>query len=239
MLRAQSPPCRSARRPCLRRHRRRRRAPFQARRDRTVRGAGNRVRSISGIPARVSREPAQVRMAGRARLDVSVAHPVEHLVAEIKMQQLMVVAHGLDQPRPIGIAIDAEQHLCASHAGCPGFQPAPFRRRQGCRAETRPAVARSCSSRAAACGEDFLGHLAGPAISSSSSSSGGMLSSRSIMVENLAKAFQCRGIELPDIPSHHRVVVGVDDMGAHVAVAGHVKLHHAAAGIPLRKVIGS
>ena len=50
-------------------------------------------------------------MPGRARLDVSVAHLVERLVAEIKMQQLMVVAHGLDQPRTIGIAIDAEQRL--------------------------------------------------------------------------------------------------------------------------------
>ena len=50
-------------------------------------------------------------MRGRARLDVSVAHLVEHLVAEIKMQQLMVVAHGLDQPRTIGIAIDPEQRL--------------------------------------------------------------------------------------------------------------------------------
>ena len=57
------------------------------------------------------REPAQVRMPGRARLDVSVAHLVEHLVAEIKMQQLMVVAHCFDQPRTIGIAIHPEQHL--------------------------------------------------------------------------------------------------------------------------------
>ena len=41
-----------------------------------------------------------------------------------------------------------------------------------------------------------------------------------------AEALQRRGIEIPDVLAH-RMVVGVDDVGAHVAVAGHVKLHDA------------
>ena len=50
-------------------------------------------------------------MLGRMRLDIGVPHLVEHLVAEIGMQQFVIVAHRLDQPRAIGIAVDAVQRF--------------------------------------------------------------------------------------------------------------------------------
>ena len=41
-----------------------------------------------------------------------------------------------------------------------------------------------------------------------------------------AETLEGLDIEIPDILAHG-MVVGVDDMGAHMAVAGHVELHHA------------
>src|SRR4051812_46620401 len=40
-----------------------------------------------------------------------MAHLIEHFVAEIGMQQLMIVTHGLDQPRAIGVAVDAVERF--------------------------------------------------------------------------------------------------------------------------------
>ena len=125
-------------------------------------------------------------MPGRARLDVSVAHLVEHLVAEIKMQQLMVVAHGLDQPRTIGIAIDPEQHVALLARAVENFSQHRF-------VAIEDAALKfgllSCEVTHSA-GKTFPAISRVLATSSSSSSSGGMLSSRSIMVETRPKRFR-------------------------------------------------
>ena len=52
-----------------------------------------------------------------------------------------------------------------------------------------------------------------------------MLSSRSMMVETRPNRFKRGGVEIPHILAH-RLIMGIDDMGFHMAVAGHVKLHH-------------
>jgi hypothetical protein len=41
----------------------------------------------------------------------------------------------------------------------------------------------------------------------------------------MAKTLQSRDVEIPDFFAH-RLVVGIDDVGVHMAVASHVKLHH-------------
>src|SRR5260370_8360974 len=49
-----------------------------------------------------------LRWIGR---DISVPHRVEHFVAEIAVQQLVIVAHGLYQPRTIGVPVNPKQDL--------------------------------------------------------------------------------------------------------------------------------
>src|SRR5437879_861651 len=129
------------------------------------------------------REPAQVRMPGRARLDVSVAHLVEHLVAEIKMQQLMVVAHCLDQPRTIGIAIDPEQHLALLARAVEDFSQHRFVAIKDAALKLGLLSHEVAHPACLPAGRIFPAISRVLATSSSNSSSGGMLSSRSIMVE--------------------------------------------------------
>src|SRR5690349_21827058 len=122
-------------------------------------------------------------MRRRACLDVGLAHLVEHFVADIEMQQLMVVAHRLDQPRTIGIAIDAEQHVALLARAVEDFSKHRFV------AIEDAALKLGLLSREVA---HFAGRTSSAisrvlATSSSSSSSGGMLSSRSIMVETRPK----------------------------------------------------
>ncbi len=105
------------------------------------------------------------------------------------MQQFVVVAHGLDQPRAIGIAIDAEQRLAFFFGAVENFgqnrivagQNAALERALLPRKITHPAslpAAISCSA------------ISRVRLTSSiSSSSGGMLSSRSIMVETRPNRF--------------------------------------------------
>src|SRR5262245_66590737 len=50
-------------------------------------------------------------MLRRIRPDIGMSHLVELLVAEIGMQQFVIVANSLDQPRTIGVAVDAIQRL--------------------------------------------------------------------------------------------------------------------------------
>ena len=137
------------------------------------------------------REPAQVRMLGRMRLDVSVPHLVEHLVAEIEVQQFVIVAHSLDQPRAVGVAIDAEQRLALLPGAVENFG------QHGVVVAQNAALKFGLLSREVAhpaclpVRQDASRRSRGSwSTSSSSSSSGGMLSSRSIMVETRPKRFK-------------------------------------------------
>ena len=131
-------------------------------------------------------------MLRRPRLDIGVAHLVERLVAEIGMQQLVVVAHGLDQPRAIGVAIDAVQRLALLARAVEDFAEHRIVAGQDAALEIS-LLPREVAH--PACLPKSLPNWARtfPAISRvrftsrSSSSSGGMLSSRSIMVETRPK----------------------------------------------------
>src|SRR5436190_23616771 len=120
-------------------------------------------------------------------LDIGVPHLVEHLVAEIGVQQFVIVAQRVHQPRAIGVAIDAEQRLALLLRAVENFPehlviagedaalkivllPREIARHAGA-SSTAEAISRA------------------RATSTSNSSSGGMLSSRSIMVETLPKRF--------------------------------------------------
>ena len=128
-------------------------------------------------------------MAGRARLDVSVAHLVEHLVAEIKMQQLVVVAHGLDQPRTVGIAVDTEQHVALLARAVEDFSQHLFVAIEDAALKLGLLSGEVAHPARLPAGRIFPAISRVLATSTSSSSSGGMLSSRSIMVETRPKRF--------------------------------------------------
>ena len=105
------------------------------------------------------------------------------------MQQFVVVAHGLDQPRTIGIAIDAEQHLALLLRAVEDFS------QHRIVAIEDAALKLGLLSGEVAHPARLPGGRIFPAISRvlatsiSNSSSGGMLSSRSIMVETRPKRF--------------------------------------------------
>ena len=171
------------------------------------------------------REPAQVRMLGRTRLDVGVSHLVEHLVAEIEMQQFVVVAHGLDQPRAIGVAIDTVQRLALLPWAVEDF------------GQHRIVVGQNAALKIGLLPREVAHPACLPSGGKTFSAISRVLADldkkfverRDVVValdhgRDPAEALQRRDIEIPDILAH-RMVVGVDDVGAHVAVAGHVKLH--------------
>ena len=124
-----------------------------------------------------------------ARLDIGMPHLVKSLVAEIAMQQFMVVAHHLDQSRAIGMAIDAEQRLALRFGAVEDLvkdcvvagQDTPLKRtllpRKIAHVESCPAGS-TCSA---------ISRVR--LTSAKSSSSGGILSSRSIMVETRPNRF--------------------------------------------------
>ena len=124
-------------------------------------------------------------MAGRTRLDIGVPHLVEHFVTEIEMQQFMVVAHGLDQPRAIGVAIDPEQHVALLARAVEDFSQHRF-----VAIEDAALKLGLLSGEVAHAADNTLSAISRVlATSSTNSSSGGMLSSRSIMVETRPKRF--------------------------------------------------
>src|SRR5690242_4865521 len=125
-------------------------------------------------------------MRRRACLDVGLAHLVEHFVTDIEMQQLMVVAHRLDQPRAVGIAIDAEQHVALLARAVEDFSQHRFVAIEN--AALKLGLL-SCEV-AHAVGKTFSAISRVVATSTGNSSSGGMLSSRSIMVETRPKRFR-------------------------------------------------
>ena len=106
------------------------------------------------------------------------------------MQQFMVVAHRFDQPRAVGVAIDAEQRLALLLGAVEDFgkdrvvagQDAPLKLALLPREIAHAAQLPAAGSTRSAISRVRL-------TSSNSSSSGGMLSSRSIMVETRPKRF--------------------------------------------------
>ena len=102
------------------------------------------------------------------------------------MQQLVVVAHGLDQPRAIGIAIDAKQHVALFTRAVQDFSQHRF-------VAIEDAALKlgllSCEV-AHSTDKTFSAISRVRTTSTSNSSSGGMLSSRSIMVETRPKRFR-------------------------------------------------
>ena len=128
-------------------------------------------------------------MFRRARLDIGISHLVEHLIAEIGMQQLVIVAHGLDQPRTVGITINAIQRLALLFGAVDDFGQNRIVAGQNAALEI------ILLPREVAHPADWPGASTFSAISrvrltsTRSSSSGGILSSRSIMVETRPKRF--------------------------------------------------
>src|SRR6266404_1120852 len=134
------------------------------------------------------RKPAQVRMFRWPCPDIGMPHLVEHLVTEIEVQQLVVVAHGLDQPRAVGIAIDAEQRLAFLFGAIENLGQNRIVSGQNAALE-RALLPRKIAHPASLPGSTCSAIARVRMTSSSSSSSGGMLSSRSIMVETRPKRF--------------------------------------------------
>src|ERR1700736_3674726 len=123
--------------------------------------------------------------------NISMPHRVEHFVAEIEVQHFVFVAHGLDQPRAVGMPVDTIQNLAFFPGAVENFGQ-------------HGVVA---GQNAALKGALLPGEVAHPACrirggttfsaisrvrltSMINSSSGGMLSSRSIMVETRPKRFK-------------------------------------------------
>ncbi len=129
-------------------------------------------------------------MLGWARLDIGMSHLVEHLVAEIGVKQLVISAHRFDQPRAVGIAVDAEQRLALLFWTVENFR------------QNRVVAAQDAALKITLLPRKIAHPACGPGASTPSaisrvrltstrsSASGGMLSSRSIMVETRPKRFK-------------------------------------------------
>ena len=106
------------------------------------------------------------------------------------MQQLMIVAHRLDQPRAIGITIDAEQRLALLAGAVEDFGQHRIVAGQDAALKFSLLPREVAHSACLPKGGKTLSAISRVRFtSSSSSSSGGMLSSRSIMVETRPKRF--------------------------------------------------
>src|SRR5271156_5749022 len=118
------------------------------------------------------------------RGEISLAHRVEHFVAKVTMQQLVVVAHGLDQPRTVGVLVDAEQHFTFFLRAVEDFRQNQCISGQDAALEV---VLLLCEVAHPACRPRFGKTVAATSrvrlTSTSNSSSGGMLSSRSMIVD--------------------------------------------------------
>ena len=129
-------------------------------------------------------------MLGWMRLDVSVPHLVEHLVTEIEVQQFVIVTNSLDQPRAVGVAIDPEQRFALLPGAVENFG------QHGVVVAQNAALKFGLLSREIAhpaclpVGKTLWAISRVLTTSTSNSSSGGMLSSRSIMVETRPKRFK-------------------------------------------------
>ena len=123
------------------------------------------------------------------RLHIGMPHLVEHLVAEIGVQQFVITAHGLDQPRAIGIAVDAIQRLALLLGAVEDFAQNRIVAAKNAALEIG-LLARKVAHQAGWPGASTFSAISRVRLTStSSSSSGGMLSSRSIMVETRPKRF--------------------------------------------------
>ena len=103
------------------------------------------------------------------------------------MQQLVIVAHGLDQPRAIGIAIDAVQRLALLPGAVEDFGQHRVVAGQDAALEIGLLPREVAHPAGLPGGKTFSAISRVRVTSTSSSSSGGMLSSRSIMVETRPK----------------------------------------------------
>ena len=138
------------------------------------------------------REPTQVRVPRGPCRNVGAAHFLEDLIAEINVQKLVIALQNLDQARRIGMAVHAEKNLALLLDAVEDLAQNPIvavddgslnvrlqarevvhacRRAPTMEGRTRAAMSRACC------------------ISATNSSSGGMLSSRSIMVDTGPKRF--------------------------------------------------
>ena len=135
------------------------------------------------------REPAQVRMMRWLRRDIGVSHRVEHLVAEIAVKQLVIVAHGIDQPRTVGVLVDPEQHFALFFRAVENFGQNRFVAAQDAALEIALQPGEFAHLACRTCGNIVAAISRARLTSATSSSSGGMLSSRSIMVETRPNRF--------------------------------------------------
>src|SRR5271168_1088977 len=103
----------------------------------------------------------------------------------------MVVADGFDQPRAVGVFIDAEQHLALFPGAVENFSQNGFVAGQDGALEVAllPGEVAHPAGRISG-GSTFAAISLVRLTSAISSSSGGMLSSRSIMVETYPKRFR-------------------------------------------------
>ena len=119
--------------------------------------------------------------------DIGLPYLVEHLVADIAVQQLMIIAQRIDQPRAVGIFVDAKQDFALFLWTVEDFgqnlvvaaQDAALKIALLAREVAHPSR-RTGGRICAAISRVWL-------TSTISSSSEGMLSSRSIMVETRPK----------------------------------------------------
>src|ERR1700730_16847280 len=116
--------------------------------------------------------------------NISMPHRVEHFVAEIEVQHFVFVAHGLNQPRAVGMPVDTIQNLAFFPGAVQNFgQNAALKGALLPGEVAHPA----CRIRG---GTTFSAISRVRLTSMINSSSGGMLSSRSIMVETRPKRFK-------------------------------------------------
>src|ERR1700722_5438112 len=130
------------------------------------------------------------------------------------MQQFMVVAHRLDQPRTVGVFVDAKQHVAFFPRAVEDFsqnrvvtgEDAALKiallPREITHPACRPGCGKTCGKTCCdktccdktccdkTCGKTWAAISRVRLTSTISSSSGGMLSSRSIMVETRPKRFK-------------------------------------------------
>src|SRR4051812_8043161 len=128
-------------------------------------------------------------MLRRARLDIGMSHLVEHLVAEIGVQQLVIVAHCLDQPRAIGMAVDAIQRLSLLFGAVENFRKHRVVAAQNAALKITLLPGKVAHSACWPGASTFSATSLVRLTSTRSSASGGILSSRSIMVETRPKRF--------------------------------------------------
>src|SRR5262245_13639882 len=147
-----------------------------------VLGEGRVVTHESG---EMAPEPARAPLIGRIGGDIGFHQSGEGLIAEIGVKLLVVLADDLGEPGGIGIAVDTEQHLALLFVAVLDLAKDGVVAGENAALEAVLDLAKGLHSAASS----RLPFSTAPAIarawlsSSTSSASGGMLSSRSIMVE--------------------------------------------------------